>query len=266
MNIQSEIEASINHFIRYFENYDHAGQNPMKFTPEMISGFMLENMKRRSLNLNRDTFESVIKFLEPNDMLAFCRINKQYNSFINCIWGNIMLLRFPSSFIPLGDNKYIRLQLSLVYYYNKLSDLYFSNEINWKLLKDNEQLIKKSINEMKTPEDKNKIETLMKTSLKFLNNLPDRVITYLNEFKWNSMNDLYTVKQELDMRLKGYNMNIKYERIGAEIHLKWLTGEYNENWSTIHPNDVNYTKREDGYEYREIGLLNRRRKRPAWCY
>jgi len=263
MNIQSEIDASIKHFIRYFENYDHVGLNPIKFTPEMVSDFMVENMIRRSLKLNRDTFESVIKFLEPNEMLAFCQINKQYNSFINCIWGSIMVLRFPSSFIPLGDNEYIRLQLSLGYYYNKLSDIYFSNEINWKLLKDNEQIIKKNINEMKTSEDRYNIEMLMKKSLTFLHDLPRRVVINLDEFKWNSVNDLYTVKQELDMRLKGYNMDMKYDILQAEVHLKWLTGEYNENWSTVYPNNA---KREDGYEYREIGGLSRRKKRPGWCY
>ena len=261
MNTQAEINSAINHFIRYIENSDHV--KPIKFTPEMVSEFMADDMKRRSLKLNRDTFESVIKFLEPNEMLAFCRINKQYNSFINCIWRNIMIYRFPSSFIPLGDDDYIRRQLSLGYYYFKLSDLYFSNEINWKLLKDNEQIIKKSINEMKTPEDEYNIEILRKKSLKYLGNLPTRVIISLHEFKWNSVSDLYTIKQELDMRLKGYNMDIEYDRLQAEIHLKWLTGEYNENWSTVYTNNH---IREDGYEYREIGLLNRRRKRPAWCY
>ena len=271
-----EIKKSIECFLEYAKSQGVE----IKISPEQTSNFMLINEKRRRMPLHKDMFISICEFLNQYDMLVFGRVNKETHSYIEYLWPIIMHRYYPKSFIPLSDNNYIKLQLSLDDYYVYISRFQLRDNIYWNKLEESEMVLSKLnkiIDEIK-PSSVNAYTRLIVNNAEArsaridrdeaLSLMPSEYLQFAERFQWNSVEyheKYWTIKPDFDMRLRCYDMSIPESKEQSEEHFKWLTGIYNEKWQ----DDNIYEPEQSGYEYKydspDMSRI-RRHIKPDWAY
>ena len=274
--MEIEIKKSIERFLEYAKSQGIE----INISQEQKSNFMLINEKRRRIPLHKDMFINICEFLNQYDMLAFGRVNKETHSYIKYLWPVIMLNYYPNSFIPLSDTDYIKLQLSLDDYYGYITRFELRDNIYWNKLEESEIILKKlnkTIYEIK-PFSVNAYSRLIVNNAEArsvrsditeaLELMPPEYLAFIEKFQWNSISyreKYWTIKPDIDMRLRCYDMSIPESKAQSEEHFKWLTGIYNEKWQ----NDNIFEPEQSGYEYKyDSPDMSRfcRRIKPEWAY
>ena len=125
--MEIEIKKSIHKFLEYAKSQGVE----IKISPEQTSNFILLNEKRRRIPLHKDMFINICEFLTQSEMIVFARVNKETYSYMEYLWPILMFRYYPKSFIPMADNNYIRLQLSLDDYYGSISRFNLRDNIHW---------------------------------------------------------------------------------------------------------------------------------------
>ena len=90
---------------------------------------------------------------------------------------------------------------------------------------------------------------------------------YISNECWSG-SKTYTNKPKLDIRLYGFNPNIQEEREQGEIKIKWVSGEYNENWDNkwTAPDDFDpYYESDDFWYSFDVTEWVRYRVKPDYC-
>ena len=266
-----EIKKAIECFIKFSE---------LQISDEQVEKFMELNKTRRRLSLTKDIFISICDFLNTKDMLVFGRINNESATYIPYIWPIIMYRYHPKSLIPSHDMEYIKLQLSLDIYYCDVK--YFDEDKSWIDLKENERILYKlhrAIDEIKLTSVNSSVRLITnKSEARSVNadrndallSLRPEYVDVIHNFQWNSIQHsvphfvkYWTIKPELDMRLRGYDISIPEQNSQANIHFKWISGIFHERWEN---NDIQDPV-EPEFEYEvDFHEMSRRRKRirPEW--
>ena len=272
--MEIEIKKSIHKFLEYAKSQGVE----IKISPEQTSDFMIMNERRRRIPLHKDMFINICEFLTQSEMIVFARVNKETYSYLEYLWPMLMLRYYPKSFIPLTDNNYIRLQLSLDDYYGSISRFDLRDNIHWINLEESEIVLSKLnklIDEIK-PSSVNAHTRLIVNNAEArsaradrdeaLTLIPPEYLRFAEKFQWNSVEyreKYWTIKPEFDMRLRCYDTSIPESKAQSEEHFKWIIGIYHDKWrddDIQNPEDSDY---EYSYDYQDPSRM-RRRIMPEW--
>lgn len=227
---EEEINKSIYSFIDEF-NID--------ITNEQIQKFIKKDKERKNILLPLDIFLNICKFLHLYESVQYLYTCKYYNDFEKYIWSNSYEYKkyFPHSIIKNDEYNIIKNNIALERYYytfynikDKISDLPFIEE---KHLKCKNEL--KNIDICNDYNYKLISYTYEKKSYEIeIDYIKKKLCPCAKKFFTNyqlcSIDKYYTIKQNIDMRMYGFNPEKKEDvDYWTNTGVKWIKREITEN-------------------------------------
>jgi hypothetical protein len=273
MSIENEIKRGIINFAKEYSIF---------FNKEIIDDFMIKTYNRRKISLTNDTFLLVCEYLTVYDNIILTTLCKDFiKQNYPHIWGIMQSRYFVKSLIPNTDYLTIRQNIAIDYWYYKLCNYKAHVYDKWNdvvcddiTIQDRSKLLHKlhpSCMEYICRKNTHlrEIRAVKETREYSINQVSEEICELIDIYIYYSHKDFtnvpyYTIKPDLDMRLYGYIPENKYDEEKWDIHVKWITGQYNQR--PDYDYDV-HIDREEIYDYilDDDDQQYRVRKRPDWC-
>ena len=244
-----------------------------------IQTFLEDDMKRKQKLYVLDIFLHICCFLNIDEALNLTYTCKYYNNFEKYIWGDSWNYKefFPYSLLKNDDYENIKNNIALDKYYY---DLYVNNIFftNLNEIENQHYKCSKEIKGIKFDYNYKRITYTkeMKSYAKEIKEIYEKLCCcskyFLDIYKFISVNNYYTIKKEIDMRIYGFNPEKKEDvDYWNNFGKKWAYYEINDESIEISEEEYNNNNNEDyveyfieNDEYSDDIFYYKRYKRPKW--
>ena len=246
--LDKEIKITLGNFIRKYG---------IKISDEEKQTFLEDDKKRKGELYILDIFLHICDFLNIDEILNFTYTCKYYTNFEKYIWSNLLYYKkmFSHSLLNNDDNVNIKKNLALEKYYYNLN---INNDIFNNLFENEKNHLKclKEIKKIKFDYNyqnityKKEIKTYEKEIKEEYEKLCDCGKSFLDLYKFISINNYLTIKKEIDMEFYGFDSKKKEDVDYWENHgKKWAYYEINDIPIEISEEEYNSENKENYFEY-----------------
>lgn len=198
---QEEIKTTLLNFIYKFN---------IEISNTEINSFLVDDKNRKKRNFSLDIFLHISEFLLINDTLKLIYTCKEYYNYEKYIWGNSYEYKtyFTKSLLKNDEYKNIKINMALEMYYSEkilIDELNKIEEQHYKCAKEIENINEEYDYNFKKLTYKKEMKSYKSDIENEFESLCHHIKDYLELFKFISVNNYYTIKEKIDMRIYGFD-------------------------------------------------------------